>query len=113
MTLDEARLMANVNARAERLFEDGYRARWIGPGLLAVRNGRGAAYEVDTVAGTCGCPFFLRGGHACKHLLGWERLLVRQRRCRRLLSALLLWACADLDDGSTVLDDAAPEGTAS
>lgn len=33
MTLDEARLMANVNARAQRLFEDGYRARWTGPPL--------------------------------------------------------------------------------
>ncbi len=28
MTLDEARLLANVNARAQTLFELGYRARW-------------------------------------------------------------------------------------
>ena len=27
MTLDEARLMANVNARAQSLFDSGYRAR--------------------------------------------------------------------------------------
>ena len=120
MTLDEARLMASVNARAQRLFADGYRARWVAPGLLAVRNGRGATYGVDTAAGTCGCAFFRGhdGRHPCKHLLGWERLLAEQRaRTRRLtlmLAALLrVWVEVDdgsplLDDGSSGLDDAAP-----
>ncbi len=45
MTLDEARLMTNVNARASRMFEDGYRARWIGPDLLAVRKDKGTVLE--------------------------------------------------------------------
>ena len=114
MTLDEARLMANVNARAGRLFEDGYRARWVGPGLLAVRNGRGTTYGVDTAAGACGCRFYRAhdGRLPCKHLLGWEGLLARQRACRRLLAILLLRAWADLDDGSTFLGDAAPGGPA-
>ena len=48
MTLDEARLMANVNGRAQRLFEDGYRARWTEPHLLDVRNRLETAYPIDT-----------------------------------------------------------------
>jgi hypothetical protein len=100
MTFDEARLMANVNARARRLFDDGYRARWRGTYALEIRNGRGGTYRVDTLNGTCDCPFFRghQGHHPCKHLLGWKRLLARQRACRRLIALLLLWAWADLDD---------------
>jgi len=98
MTLDEARLMANVNDRAQRLFEDGYRARWVGLHLLVVCNGRGAVYQLDTQAETCDCPFFRKSGHPCKHSLGWRRLLSRQRACRRLLLLLLLRVWADLDD---------------
>ena len=98
MTFDEARLMANVNARAGRLFEDGYRARWAGPHLLAIRSARGASYLVDTQAGTCDCPFFTRGGHPCKHILGWRRLLARQRAFRLWIAALLLRAWSGLDD---------------
>ena len=100
MTLDEARLMANVNARARRLFEDGYRARWVGPHLLAIRNGRGTVYRVDTAADACTCPFFLQSGHPCKHALGWRRLLARQRTCRLWLCLLLLRAWRGLDDGT-------------
>ena len=103
MTLDEARLMANVNDRARRLFEDGYRARWRGAGRLEVRNGRGTVYAVDTRAQACDCPFYRahQGRHACKHCLGWALLLRRQRACRRLVALLLLKAWADLDDGSS------------
>ena len=101
MTFDEARLMANVNGRAKRLFESGYRARWKEAGVLEVRNGLGSAYLVDTVDEACGCPFYRahQGRHFCKHLLGWRRLLSRQRACRRLMAVLLLRAWADLDDG--------------
>ena len=101
MTLDEARLMANVNARARRLFEDGYRARWTGPHRLAVRNAQGTVYPVDTQAQTCGCPFFVRSGHPCKHVLGWRRLLSRQRACRLWIAVLFLRAWSNLDDGRT------------
>lgn len=102
MTFDEARLMANVNARSERLFEDGYRARWLGTYLLEIRNRAGAAYRIDTLSETCDCPFFRGHGgrHPCKHVLGRKRLLARQRACRRLVTLMLLLAWADLDDGA-------------
>ena len=53
MTFDEARLMANVNTRARRLFDDGYRARWRGTHALEVRSPQGAAYGVDTLRHSC------------------------------------------------------------
>ena len=109
MTFDEARLMANVNDRAQRLFEDGYRARWAGPDFLSVRSVRGTVYAVDTQGQACDCPFYRahRGRHACKHCLGWRLLLSKQRACRRLVALLLLRAWADLDDGSfaRILED--------
>jgi len=90
MTLDEARLMANVNSRSQRLFEDGYRARWNGNARLEIRSAKGAVYLVDTEAETCDCPFYRahQGRHPCKHSLGWHRLLL----------ILMLKAWADLDD---------------
>ncbi len=102
MTFDEARLMANVNERARRLFDDGYRARWRGTYVLDIRSPQGAAYRLDTLNGSCDCPFFRghQGRHPCKHVLGWERLLARQRACRRLVTLMLLLAWADLDDGA-------------
>lgn len=81
MTLDIARLVANVNHRAEHLFEDGYHAVWEEEGYtLDVTNEEGTTYQVNTLFETCTCPFWTehRGKYACKHLLGWERLLVRQ-----------------------------------
>ncbi len=106
MTFDEARLLANVNARAQTLFEHGYRARWTGRHTLQIRNGRGGAYRLDIQAGTCDCPFFQKHGgrHSCKHALGWRMLLKRQRACRRLL--LLVKAWADLDNASNLKDAA-------
>lgn len=100
MTFDEARLMANVNARARRLFDDGYRACWRGTHSLEVRSPRGTVYRVDTLRRACDCPFFAahQGRHPCKHLLGYKRLLVRQRACRRLIALLLVRAWAGLDD---------------
>jgi len=98
MTLDEARLMANVNARAQRLFEDGYRARWKRSYRLAIRNSRGAVYEVDTQAQTCDCPFFCKSNHPCKHVLGYCRRLRRQRGCRLFIAATLLRMWNSLDD---------------
>ena len=106
MTFDEARLLANVNARAQTLFEQGYRARWTGRHALQIRNGRGGAYRVNIQTGTCDCPFYQKhaGRHSCKHVLGWRRLLARQRACRRLLTLMLLTAWADLDDASSLKD---------
>lgn len=100
MTFEEARLMANVNARARRLFDDGYRARWQGAGVLEVRSPQGATYRLDARTGTCNCPFARHWAdrHPCKHSLGWKRLLSRQRACRRLVTLVLMRAWADLDD---------------
>lgn len=100
MTFDEARLMANVNARAQRLFEFGYRARWMGGSVLAVRSLGKAVYRLDIGRETCDCPFFQKnsGRHACKHILGYKVLLCRQRSSRRLVPLMLLKVWADLDD---------------
>ena len=114
MTFDEARLMANVNDRSRRLFENGYRAHWRDAAVLSVRNPGGTAYRVNTHAGTCDCPFFqkhagrysfnhLSGKHlSCKHLLGWERLLSQQRACRLFAALMLLRVWTDLDDNARV-----------
>ncbi len=114
MTLDEARLLANVNTRAQTLFEQGYRARWTGRHTLQIRNGRGGAYQLDIQAGTCDCPFFQKNGgrHSCKHALGWKMLLKRQRTCRRLLMLVLIKAWADLDDAPGFKDAAILKATA-
>jgi hypothetical protein len=100
MTFDEARLLANVNARAQRLFEEGYRARWINGSVLAVRSPGNTVYRLDVGAATCECPFFQKhtGRHTCKHILGYQRLLCRQRSMRRLVTLMLLKVWADLDD---------------
>lgn len=107
---DEARLMANVSARAQRLFDDGYRARWTGGSALAIRNPQGVVYEVDAEAATCDCPFFqkycnsqTRSGcrqkhYRCKHLLGYRRLLSRQRAARLLVALILLRVWDELGD---------------
>ena len=102
MTFDEARLMANVNDRALRLFADGYRARWRNRTFLCVRSPKGGTYRLDTQAETCDCPFFQKhsGRHSCKHLLGWKLLLARQRICRLFVTLMLLRVWADLDDNA-------------
>ena len=117
MKLDEARLMANVNARAQRLFENGYRARWTGTELLAVRNSHGCVYQLDTQAETCDCPFFLKrnqskSGHICKHILGWRKLLARQRACRLWIAVILLRVWSNLDDSTRVDETPSPAETA-
>lgn len=100
MTFDEARLMANVNSRALRLFEDGYRARWLSRSVLAVGSPGNAVYRLDISRETCNCPFFQKnfGRHTCKHILGYKTLLCRQRSMRRLVTLMLLKVWADLDD---------------
>ena len=85
MTLDEARLLANINARAERLFADGYHARRVDPYTIEVINDEGTPYEVDTVFAACTCPFYTQrqGRYPCKHLLGYERLLRDQEEAAK------------------------------
>ena len=84
MSLNEARLLANVNSRAEKLFENGYRADWLDEHLVEVISPNGETYEIDTVAAACSCPFFTKhqGKYGCKHLSGYEKLLADQEERR-------------------------------
>ena len=81
MNLDEARLLANVNDRAQRLFEDGYRIRSLDGNLHLIRSEHGATYTLDRSKQSCTCPFFEKHGgrYCCKHVLGWRKLLMAQR----------------------------------
>ena len=91
MTFDEARLLANVNHRAQSLFEDGYRIRPVTSDTLLIRSPSGKTYEIRRKDGQCNCPFFVKheGRHPCKHLLGWPKLMLSQReRIRQMAAAL-------------------------
>ena len=81
MNLDEARTLANVNERAQRLFEDGYRIRTLDGNLHLIHTQHGATYTLDRTEGSCTCPFFTKnsGRYSCKHVLGFKKLLVTQR----------------------------------
>ena len=89
MNLDEARTLANVNERAQRLFEDGYRIRSLDTHRYLIRSERGATYTLDCDEQSCTCPFFTKHGgrYPCKHTLGWRKLLLSQRVALARLSA--------------------------
>ncbi len=99
VTLDEARLLANVNERAQRLYEDGYRIRCLDAHRYLVRSNHGGTYTVDREADTCSCPFFEKHGgrYPCKHTLGWKKLLLTQRAAIQALSAR--WESVPLENG--------------
>jgi predicted nucleic acid-binding Zn finger protein len=80
-SIDEARLLANVNARALRLFQDNYRGRRLTATTVRVFSPQGEEYLVDQANGECDCPFFTKhlGKHPCKHILGADKLLSDQR----------------------------------
>jgi hypothetical protein len=85
-SLEEARTLTRVQTRACRLFEDGYRARWISATVVEIDSPTSGIYEIDTEKKTCDCPFFKKASRkwagdpdrTCKHLLGLEQLLERQ-----------------------------------
>lgn len=83
MTIDEARLMANVQERAERLFRDGYWTKQLDEHTVEVNSPECERYEVDTVFETCSCPFFRLRQLPCKHLLGYAKLLADQEEARQ------------------------------
>jgi predicted nucleic acid-binding Zn finger protein len=83
MSLDEARLLANVQHRAKRLFQDGYQARLLDNARVKIISPNGRIYTVmigEEIPSSCTCPFFVKheGKHACKHLLGVCQLLAEQ-----------------------------------
>jgi predicted nucleic acid-binding Zn finger protein len=86
MAVDESRLKAGVEARAEHLFDDGYRAEIADGTTVIVQNPTGTLYAVDIQRHTCTCPFFVKwnGRHSCKHLLGYPALLLQQQAYERL-----------------------------
>ena len=88
VTLDEVRLLANVNERAQRLYEDGYRIRRLDTHRYLIRSEKGGTYTVSSDESTCTCPFFEKhGGHyPCKHTLGWKKLLLTQRAAIQALT---------------------------
>ena len=86
VTFDQARSLALVNVRAQRLYEDNYRARWIDSTMVEMDSPSGETYDLDTASRTCSCPYFQKAKAArrqgedrtCKHLLGLSKLLERQ-----------------------------------
>ena len=74
--------MANVNKRAQRLHDDGYRAQRLDEFAAEVTTPAGKLYLVDTLTDRCDCDFFAehQGLHPCKHLLGLKNLLEDQER---------------------------------
>lgn len=73
MTINTARLLANIAARAARLWEDGYQLTRKSEDTLIVTSNEGTNYEVDTFWNSCECPCYKQHG-TCKHLEGWELL---------------------------------------
>ncbi len=100
MNLDEARQLANVNKRAQRLFEDGYRIRSLDGNLYLIHTQHGATYTLNRAEGSCTCPFFTKnnGRYSCKHVLGWRKLQVTQRF--HLASLTARWE--GVDQASTI-----------
>ena len=100
-TLDEARLLANVNERAQRLFEDGYRIRSLDAKCYLVRSPQGVTYTLDRLENACSCPFFEKHGgrYPCKHTLGWRKLLLTQRAAIQALTQK--WESIPLREGIT------------
>ncbi len=86
MTINTARLLANINTRAARLFEDGYSIVRKSEDTLIVTSNEGTAYEVDTFWGSCECPCYKNHG-TCKHLIGWENLEETQKAYEEALLA--------------------------
>ena len=99
VTLDEARLLANVNERAQRLYEDGYRIRCLDAHRYLIRSDKGGTHTVDREAHTCSCPFFEKHGgrYPCKHTLGWKKLLLTQRAM--IHAKLSHWEAIPLQEG--------------
>ena len=67
------RLLANINHRAGKLFEDGYALKRIDADTVEIENEEGTVYKVSTLFSHCNCPCWKKY-ETCKHLIGWKRL---------------------------------------
>jgi len=70
-----------VEARACRLFLDGYAAERLDRETIVVHCPDGTRYRVDTLFGTCTCQAGTVASEQkpCEHLLGYGRLLAEQQ----------------------------------
>jgi hypothetical protein len=72
----QAMQQARVQERANRLFEDGYRAEYLpADDVIVVTSDEGNLYRVGVVFEDCTCPFYADKQY-CKHALGAQRLLL-------------------------------------
>lgn len=77
-TIDEARLLANLAERAERLFQDGYSLTREDEHDLVITNEEGSRYYLSTLFESCTCPCY-KVHKTCKHWLGAKKLEADQR----------------------------------
>jgi predicted nucleic acid-binding Zn finger protein len=87
LTLEEARMLANIHKRAARLYANGYRVRPTDDeNIFEVDSPTGSIYLVNTLLQTCTCPFFVNyeGEYSCKHVLGISSLIRSQYEDRPL-----------------------------
>ena len=74
--VQQAMQQARVQDRANRLFADGYRARYAPEDdVILVTNEEGTTYRVGVVFEDCTCPFYKENDY-CKHALGAHKLLL-------------------------------------
>jgi len=72
--IDEARLLANITTRAQRLFQDGYTLTRQDEHDLIITNDEGdKRYYLSTLFESCTCKCMAIHG-TCKHYLGWRKL---------------------------------------
>lgn len=77
ITINEARTLANIAARAETLWSDGYKAELFACGVYHVDGPQGQHYMTtcDEVFGHhCTCPAFAKYGE-CKHHLAIAKVV--------------------------------------
>src|SRR5262249_38717710 len=71
----EAAQQARVLDRANRLFQDGYRASYLPEDdVILITSDEGNTYRVGVVFEDCTCPFYAEHDY-CKHALGAQKLL--------------------------------------
>ena len=71
--IETARLLANMNHRAQRLFEDGYTLTRVDEWDVIITSDDGNRYCVTTLFDSCDCKCYQKHKR-CKHVIGWDKL---------------------------------------